>query len=155
MARMQNQYAGRRHSQVAATDRQVEFLKTLLTQRHYTDDIPVEDQVNQIVIIHSQGRFGKTAATTMIQRCLAAPKRVTEQKPTPTAEIELRFYTRGDDVYKVVRAVHGSGHLYAKKFDEQAGSSSLLEGPSDRSRLTRSSSRWREPKSWGRSMASA
>lgn len=36
-------------------------------------------------------------------------------QPTPPKDVTEGFWKLGDDVYKVQRAVHGSGYLYAKK----------------------------------------
>jgi len=119
MTRMRNQYLGRQRSLAPATDKQVDYLKSLLAQRHYTDDLSVEDQVEQITTLHAQGKLGKYVATNMIQKCLTSPRRMKpsdnqDEMPTP----ESGIYTRdGSEIIKVYKGQ--SGRMLAKQLIQQ------------------------------------
>lgn len=85
-----------------ATEKQVALITRLLTERELGG---VE--------------YGDPAALTAAQASkaidflLAAPKRAVVAK-APAAELEAGMYRVDEKIYKVQRAVHGSGNMYAK-----------------------------------------
>lgn len=88
----------------AATEKQVAFLTKLRSERGETAPLP--------------NPMTKKWASAEIDRLLGMPKVQTPQPAAqPRAELEAAIYRNPEngEVYKVQRAVHGSGNLYAKK----------------------------------------
>ena len=87
-----------------ATDKQVAFIGRLREER----GLPATAT--------GLGHLTKKQASSMIEELLAMPK------PAPAPQAPALKHTPsegmhriGDDIFKVQRAVHGSGHLYAKR----------------------------------------
>lgn len=97
-----------------ATDKQVAFLTNLLADREHG-----ETGVDL-------AKITKRNASLLIERLMAAPRKPGgERSPilearaaSGVAPITEGFWVLGTEVYKVQRAVHGSGHLYAKHLNE-------------------------------------
>lgn len=92
-----------------ATERQVAFARKLLAERQAPEGTDVS-------LIHPE-LLSKRNASVLIDVLLAWPKR-----PAETAapkDVEEGFYVVGATIAKVQRAVHGSGHLYAKRLTEE------------------------------------
>lgn len=69
------------------------------------------------------GAFDKSAASAVIDALKAAPK----MAPQRAAEPPEGMHQFGGVVFKVQRAVHGSGNLYAKALDQSADGEWLFE----------------------------
>lgn len=92
-----------------ATRPQVNYLRVLLTER----EGPTVADVNLDTLT-------KAAASKLITKLEHAPRRPRTVVTGPVsavaaAELESGIYLLGTTVYKVQRAVHGSGRMYAKK----------------------------------------
>jgi hypothetical protein len=109
------------------TEKQGEFIKRLATER----DLTVEHE-NLLKVGRkrwTQNRLTKELASEIITELMRCP---VKEQPAPAPEVSLEGMHRvGEEIYKVQRAVHGSGHLYAKrltktefKFDMQHGKTS-------------------------------
>lgn len=72
-------------------------------------------------------RAGASALITALKGCERA-KGVAPVEDAAPAEIEDGFYRLDGKVYKVQRAVHGSGHQYAKEMDDETGRFYLATG---------------------------
>lgn len=83
-----------------ATEKQINFLKSLAAER----DVQLPDLEN----------LTKREASTLISSLLGMPK---VRKPAADPEISEGIYRNPEtgEIFKVQRAVHGSGRLYAKK----------------------------------------
>jgi hypothetical protein len=95
-----------------ASEKQQAFLRSLLAER----DLVTDETEAMLAAI------SKTQASAMIEQIKATPRVVNNHKAdgtraTTIAEDGFYVLEHGDhvDVYKVQRAVHGSGNLYAKR----------------------------------------
>ncbi len=94
-----------------ATEKQVNFLKKLMIER----DLPFTQE--------SLDKLSKKDASALISTLLDDPKPVRKIKPaTSTSGSDDKVTEAGmyrnpqtGEIFKVQKAVHGSGHLYAKK----------------------------------------
>jgi hypothetical protein len=87
-----------------ATDKQVAFIERLRVER----GVPVLKGLS----------FTKREATMEIERLLAMPKAPPASHPQAATKAEPLtdgMYRKDETIYKIQRAVHGSGHLYAKR----------------------------------------
>jgi hypothetical protein len=94
-----------------ATEAQVRFIKNLESERKITAEAEAVLKISRR--LWKMEQFGKEAASTVIDALLACPK-IEQAKPAsePPPEGMHRF---DGMIYKVQRAVHGSGNLYAKR----------------------------------------
>lgn len=89
-----------------ATEKQINFINRLKTER----DVP-EQLINDQRQLWREGRFTVREASNFIDQLLALPK----IKSTPAADVPEGMHRDAHGtIYKVQRAVHGSGNLYAK-----------------------------------------
>ena len=101
-----------------ATEAQIRFIKSLKSERDTTssDAAFALETANKLWEMEA---FDKAAASAVIDVLKEQPKLEKPQaEPAPEG-----MHRIGDDIYKVQRAVHGSGNLYAKKlvrdYDDQ------------------------------------
>lgn len=94
------------------SEKQVAFMTSLLSQK-----LPEADAEAFIAGIASQKAFSEAIDALKSMKAVPARK-AAEQPKDETPEISDGFYVWGEQVYKVQRAVHGSGNLYAKVLDE-------------------------------------
>jgi hypothetical protein len=87
----------------SATEPQLRFLAKLLAERVAPEGTTTEG-------------LSKRGATALIDVLKKAPRKPATSV-TPAAPVTEGFYLNGETVYKVQRAVHGSGNLYAKVFN--------------------------------------
>lgn len=87
-----------------ATEKQVAFIGRLREER----GLPATAM--------GLGHLDRKTASSMIETLLAMPKPAPTQasQPTPPKAVE-GMHKVGDEIFKVQKAVHGSGHLYAKR----------------------------------------
>lgn len=87
--------------QPPATEKQVAFIQRLAAERGV--DVPAVSS--------------KKAASATIESLLAMPKAAPASHPDaqPAGEATEGMHKIGDEIFKVQKAVHGSGHLYAKR----------------------------------------
>lgn len=90
-----------------ATERQVAFARKLIAERQAPEGMDAS-------LIHPE-LLSKRDASTFIDVLLSWPKR----PATAPEDVEEGFYVVGTHVAKVQRAIHGSGHLYAKRLTEE------------------------------------
>jgi Family of unknown function (DUF6011) len=91
-----------------ASDRQVAFIKHLASERGRTVS---EDALREMT---------RSEASELINRLLALPR---VAAATSDDELEAGMYRVGDEIFKVQRAVHGSGRMYAKRL--------VVDGPGE------------------------
>lgn len=101
-----------------ASQKQIDFINALKEQR----DITTEEAVAAGMIsraLWAQGRFDTKAASALIDVLKAQPYRARDEKPseTPSEVPEGMHRTDSGVIFKVQRAVHGSGRLYAKRLE--------------------------------------
>ena len=113
-------YGTKPSSAQPATQKQIDFALRLDSER----DVPVaganEHEAKCIANLEDMqgGKFvSKKEASAVIEYLLALPKATPAQHPDSQAQGQATegMHKVGDDIYKVQRAVHGSGHLYAKR----------------------------------------
>lgn len=96
-----------------ATEKQISFIKSLLNDRDATfiSDSRFLLTANAVA---GDKPVSKNAASDLITALKECPK---QQGSTgqPAAELEDGVYVHGDDTFKIVHAVHGSGQQYAKR----------------------------------------
>ena len=95
----------------AATAKQISFLTTLIGEKELTD-------LRKAVAVSflEDPNLTKSQASAMITALMAGPRKVVAAATTaPAAEVPEGMHKAGDDIFKVQRAIHGSGNLYAKK----------------------------------------
>lgn len=92
-----------------ATQKQFDFIKSLLTDKEID---PITANAVQACREQAQaGTFTAKQASGLIDVLKGMPRK---QTPVADAELEAGMYRVGNDVYKVYRAVHGSGKMCAK-----------------------------------------
>lgn len=102
--------------QEPATEKQIRFIQVLFDRKNMDDPrVPKHFDFR----IYDPSRLTKGAAGRFIETLKALPDKP-RQLPQGSVheaktELEAGFYVIDRQVYKVIRAVHGSGHLYAKK----------------------------------------
>jgi hypothetical protein len=100
-----------------ATEKQINFLVKLMDERGLSHTPELLDQLS------------KRDASALISTLLDNPKPKVPAKPTggkttapaPAEITEGMYITPAGTIYKVQRAVHGSGHLYAKVLETSDG----------------------------------
>lgn len=99
-----------------ATEAQVRFINALKADRRW-EDIPAQVALVEAARADwSRGEFTKQRASRLIDNLNYAPKRLDAEPVAEVEEKSLEGMHRLDGViYKVQRAVHGSGRLYAKE----------------------------------------
>lgn len=107
--------------QTPATQRQIDFIITLTKERDTEGTSEASIAASAALagarsLWRKNGGLNKATASLVIEYLLAAPKKVEEPAaPAPAATgVVEGMHKVGDTIYKVQRAVHGSGHLYAK-----------------------------------------
>lgn len=99
-----------------ATPAQVSYLTTLMSQRVVPDGMAFGEPATMT----------RKAASDAIEALKAAPYRPRETA-TPT-ELDAAIYLLDGRVYKVQRAVHGSGNMYAKVLNPESGKFEYASG---------------------------
>lgn len=94
------------------SEKQVAFMTSLLSQK-----LPEADAADFISKMDSQKKFSENIDALKAMKAVPARK-IAEQATDDATEISDGFYVWDEQVYKVQRAVHGSGNLYAKLMDE-------------------------------------
>jgi hypothetical protein len=94
-----------------ATEKQVAFIKRLESERQITAEAEAVLKISRR--LWKMKQFGKDAASTVIDALLACPK-IEQGKSASEPPPEGMHKVEGV-IYKVQRAVHGSGNLYAKR----------------------------------------
>lgn len=103
-----------------ATDKQIAFIKTLQADRAWENSDAAQRAVELSNELWRRGAFDTKAASAMIEVLKSFPYK-TRQESAPAAaapvqDVDLEGMHRvGDEIFKVQRAVHGSGNLYAKR----------------------------------------
>lgn len=96
-----------------ATDRQIDYLKSLIHDR----DVDAAMDVAFIDDAIEAGSMTKYAASALIGEALKCPRRPLAQARVEAAVEALThgMYRKDGIIYKVQIAIHGSGRLYAKR----------------------------------------
>lgn len=96
----------------AATEKQMALIHKLIKER---ETIRLrEDQQEYLVGVRDEVTvLTRNAASKIIDALFDLPKKT--YTPVLNKVLEDGMYKKGDVIYKVQRAVHGSGHQYAKK----------------------------------------
>jgi hypothetical protein len=102
----------------AASPKQIAFLKSLLADR---DDPSMADAVEKM---GGPDALCKKDASRAIDTLMRAPRKTV----APAAELPAAIYLLDGDVIKVQKAVHGSGHMYAKKLNPETGKFEYTQG---------------------------
>lgn len=98
-----------------ASEKQVKFIERLIGQMN--DDLRGRMQKVYDDTVEAGKLDVKTASQlidTFMQLVKAQPKQATPKRPE-AGEVTEGMYRKGDEIFKVQRAVHGSGQLYAKR----------------------------------------
>lgn len=102
----------------SATEKQVAFITRLVAER-YGDPAAVVPGQSYTLLERLFPVRTKAAASGLIERLLAMPKAAPEEKASsivpPVVKAPEGMHKVGDEIFKVQKAVHGSGHLYAKR----------------------------------------
>lgn len=96
-----------------ATERQVGYLRSLVEQKYPSDERA------QYLNFLDNAVISKARASEIITLLKTMPDVLLEGT---TKELDLGMYQVDGVIYKVQRAVHGSGFLYAKRWDEESQS---------------------------------
>lgn len=88
-----------------STINQINFVRSLAAQRVCTPTI--------ITGVEAVETMTTREASSLIDALKAAPR--LQQAPREAAEVPEGMHKVGDTIYKVQRAIHGSGGLYAKR----------------------------------------
>lgn len=100
-----------------ATEKQISFIKSLIAERDVS-----ELELNRYrTLVREQGTKG---ASRVIDLLKATPRKIGQEPVTVAPE---GMHKVGDRIFKVQRAVHGSGNLYAKEL-VQAGPDAFEDG---------------------------
>lgn len=103
-----------------ATDKQFAFIKSLIESR---DTTLIDPRINVARDLAQRGEFSVAAASALIDLLKDTP-RLTAAAPASTEDVPEGMHRFGGVFFKVQRAVHGSGNLYAKALVEDPNSSS-------------------------------
>ncbi len=108
-----------------ASNAQLSYLRSLLITR-------VEDETESKRFVewldNNSHRVDKVTASAKIRKYAVMPE-VRKVGSFDTAnDIEIGMYTVDGVIYKVQRAVHGSGNLYAKRWDAETESFDIERG---------------------------
>lgn len=99
-----------------ATEAQIRFINALKADRRWEDVTAIVELVELARINWKSGDFTRQRASLLIDNLNHAPKRLDAEPVAEVEEKSLEGMHRLDGViYKVQRAVHGSGRLYAKE----------------------------------------
>lgn len=110
------QIEGTAHTALAS-EAQVSFLRSLLTDRDASAvTVPTDDL----------DHLSRDQASTLIEQLKAAPRRTTRHPQA--VEVEAGIYLVDGDVVKVQKAVHGSGHMYAKVLNPETAKFEFVSG---------------------------
>lgn len=108
-----------------ATERQLALIRKLADERDWGAGtfMPADDHVMDVV---DGLQVSKREASAAIDALLRAPVKVARQAvvagvAAPAAAIEPGIYYADGAVIKVQKAVHGSGHPYAKRLSKETG----------------------------------
>lgn len=115
----------KRSSVPAITERQVAFIESLCDQvteaQQKLGTVPEPGDLSTRIRQQLSGLSQKEASTAIdgLKELLAALRKEYANRPKSAqqagSEIEAGYYVLGDQVYKVQRAVHGSGRMYCKR----------------------------------------
>lgn len=95
-----------RQSAPPASDKQIAFIRRLLAERVIPDGADIPAEIDTV---------SKRAASALIDILTRADYKPRETAKPERAELEAGMYRVGETIYKVQRAVHGSGRMYAKR----------------------------------------
>lgn len=96
----------------AATEKQVVLIHRLIKERE-TIRLREDQQEYLVGVRDGTTILTRNAASKVIDALFDLPKKAVQRHFN--VELEDGMYKKGDVIYKVQRAVHGSGHQYAKK----------------------------------------
>lgn len=92
-----------------ATPKQLDFLAKLASEREM-------DANTRARLVDTLNTFDTTQASRTITWLMAQPKLAPDTSTSTSADtVPEGMHKLGDEIFKVQRAVHGSGHLYAKR----------------------------------------
>lgn len=96
-----------------ASRRQIDYIASLVAERDTAaPNVPVFiDKAREQVMART---LTSAFASEVIELLQAQPRKASAPS---RPQVEEGMYLLGDDIYKVQRAVHGSGHLYAKRLE--------------------------------------
>lgn len=94
---------------VPCTEKQVSYIASLVNGRVTDGILPQIDQARGAVMAR---QFSRKAASDLINLLLSQPR---ASQARIDAGVTEGMYRMNDVIYKVQRAVHGSGNLYAKR----------------------------------------
>lgn len=104
-----------------ASEKQISFIKVLLDERDFFSLDDIDRTVARKVMAGEPIRGHQASRLITNLKVTAYSSKVSSNgfqkdraKPEPKPELEAGIYLRDDVVYKVQRAVHGSGRMYAK-----------------------------------------
>ncbi len=96
------------------TEAQVNYINRLQAERRWEDIPALEQQVEAGRSAWRKGQFSKRDASLLIHNLDLAGRREVAQTAS-AADLEGMHHTEDGRIFKVQRAVHGSGNLYAKE----------------------------------------
>lgn len=96
-----------------ASEKQTAYIENLASKREWASEGAYADIINAVL---KGEEIGSKEASLAIDHLLACPK---AERPEVGEE---GYYFYEGEYYKVLRAVHGSGRLYSKKFDRETES---------------------------------
>ena len=91
----------------APTERQIDYFRSLYQRKDRLGEVTFEEAVEQI---KADGQWTKAFVSSLIDALKSLPD---AERPAAVEPPE-GFHVHGTEVFKVQRAVHGSGNLYAK-----------------------------------------
>lgn len=101
-----------------ATAKQIDFIRVLVDQKY-----PAAERAQYLDFLNN-AVISKVRASEIITMLKAMPMLFNSEHGSDeganTEELDLGMYQVDGVIYKVQRAVHGSGFLYAKRWDEEA-----------------------------------
>jgi hypothetical protein len=99
------------------TQKQLDYAHSLLRDRQpYGAVLDAENTGGSNSAHEVLNSMSKKALSEFIDKMLTRPRRDSQSARTSTILVDEGFYLHNDQYYKVQRAVHGSGHLYAKRW---------------------------------------
>jgi hypothetical protein len=101
-----------------ATAKQVAFIERLVGERYEGGPTAIVPGHTYTLLERLFPVRTKAAASALIERLLAMPKAapaLASQATHPADKAPEGMHKIGDEIFKVQKAVHGSGHLYAKR----------------------------------------
>jgi hypothetical protein len=138
---------------LAATEKQLSFIKSLASEILGSDDL-----ANQFIVkLHEDGALQTRMLVSGVIDELIAKRNAKRAEALPRpgrVELDPGMYKTADGtIYKVQKAVHGSGHVYAKKLvppAEFGGNAEFIYAPGAlRGLMPEQKMTLEEAKAWG------